>query len=121
MSKSFSVDWFSSNIPYLQEYLAPIAGHPHIHALEVGSFEGRSTTWFLDTILTHPTSHITCVDTFKGSPEHEGVVETDSLLQRFSSNIKRYQNVNRITVFQQTSEQFFIQNVSKMQGKFDFI
>lgn len=34
----------------------------NVDFLEVGSFEGRSTTWCLDNVLTHPDSTITCVD-----------------------------------------------------------
>jgi hypothetical protein len=30
--------------------------------LEIGNYEGRSATWLLDNILTHPKSHLTCVD-----------------------------------------------------------
>ena len=30
--------------------------------LEIGSFEGKSTVWFLENILTHPDSTITCID-----------------------------------------------------------
>lgn len=33
--------------------------------LEVGSFEGRSAIWLLENILTHPTSHLTCIDKFE--------------------------------------------------------
>jgi predicted O-methyltransferase YrrM len=33
--------------------------------LEIGSFEGRSTVWFLDNVLTHPSATIVCVDTFE--------------------------------------------------------
>lgn len=33
--------------------------------LEVGSFEGRSAIWFLQNILIHPSSTVTCVDIFR--------------------------------------------------------
>jgi predicted O-methyltransferase YrrM len=32
--------------------------------MEIGSFEGRSAIWFLDTILTGEGSKLTCVDLF---------------------------------------------------------
>jgi predicted O-methyltransferase YrrM len=35
--------------------------------LEIGSYEGRSTLWLLENVLTHPTSTITCVDSFTQS------------------------------------------------------
>ncbi len=121
MAKQFSVDWFSSNIPILQEYLQPIAGLSHIRALEIGSFEGRSTHWFLNTILTHPTSHIVCVDTFEGSPEHEGEVDTSNLHERFLANIEEYKRAHRVSVFKQTSHDFFLENAAAFQDTFDFV
>jgi predicted O-methyltransferase YrrM len=33
-----------------------------LHILEIGSFEGKSTVWFLDNILKNKNSTITCVD-----------------------------------------------------------
>ena len=32
--------------------------------LEIGSYEGRSAVWFLENILTHPTSRLVCIDPF---------------------------------------------------------
>jgi SAM-dependent methyltransferase len=61
----FSTDWFTGNIPNLtilfQNFLPDSLNNP-IKALEIGSWEGRSTTWFLENFLTHQDSHITCVD-----------------------------------------------------------
>ncbi len=121
MSKKYSVDWFSSNIPVLTEHLEPIAGHVNIRALEIGSFEGLSTMWFLNTILTHPTSRITCVDTFEGSPEHTDTVDTTNLFDRFSTNLEEYKNEARVSVFRNTSYQFFLENAASMQNTYDFI
>jgi predicted O-methyltransferase YrrM len=44
--------------------LAEFAGKPSLNLLEVGSQEGRSAIWFLENILTHETSSITCIDLF---------------------------------------------------------
>jgi hypothetical protein len=60
----FRTDWVTRNAENWSKYLAPFRGKPGVHALEIGSFEGRSTFWFLEHILTHPTSTITCVDIF---------------------------------------------------------
>ncbi|MFH1670328.1 MAG: class I SAM-dependent methyltransferase [Patescibacteria group bacterium] len=66
----FTTDWFSENIPLWGKLLAHLAGKPHLKFLEIGSWEGRSACWLLQNILTHPTSTLTCIDTFQGSPEH---------------------------------------------------
>ena len=46
------------------KHLGSLAGKPNLRFLEVGSFEGGSAVWFLENILTHPTSTITCIDPF---------------------------------------------------------
>ncbi len=62
----FTHDWFSRNIPILSEHVSTLIGLPNLHFLEVGSWEGRSTCWFLEKILTHTSAKITCIDTFQG-------------------------------------------------------
>ena len=57
-------DWFSRNIPYWTHWLAHLRGMPDVHALEIGSFEGRSAVWLLENILTNSTSTLRCVDPF---------------------------------------------------------
>lgn len=54
-------DWFSSAQPLFDQMLSPYRAVPS-KFLEIGSYEGRSAAWFLDNILTHPKSHLTCVD-----------------------------------------------------------
>lgn len=48
-----------------------MAGMPNLQFLEIGCFEGRSSCWFLNNILTHSTATLTCVDTFEGSHEQK--------------------------------------------------
>ena len=62
----FTYDWFTSAVPVWTRVLAPYAGQPDIHYLEVGVFEGRSAIWMLNNILTHQTSTITGIDLFPG-------------------------------------------------------
>ena len=73
---TFTADYVSWLIPIWEQYLYEFKGKENISLLEIGSFEGRSAIWFLENILTHPTSSITCVDHFLRS----GV--------RFDHNIK---------------------------------
>ena len=52
-----------------------------LHILEIGSFEGKSTIWFLDNILNNENSTITCVDPWLNySQDH------DSLNSYFKDN-----------------------------------
>ena len=55
----FTEDWFSADD--LVQFL-PLQTQEEIHILEIGSFEGKSTIWFLENILTNDKSTITCVD-----------------------------------------------------------
>lgn len=94
----FTVDWFSHNIPLWQEILAPYKGQPGVRVLEIGSFEGLSTVWLLENILTHPTARIDCIDTFEGSVEHRRMgLNLDNLMNRFLRNIEPYEK--KVTCF----------------------
>ena len=67
----FSVDWTSTNAPEWYKILEKYKGKPDINFMEIGCFQGRSTVWLLENILTHATARITCIDTFEGSVEHQ--------------------------------------------------
>jgi Tfp pilus assembly protein PilF len=69
----YTTDWFSHNIPYWQKYLSRFVNLPEVNVLEIGSWEGRSTCWLLDNILTHESARITCVDTWQGGVEHQNM------------------------------------------------
>ncbi|MCU0569808.1 MAG: tetratricopeptide repeat protein [Oculatellaceae cyanobacterium Prado106] len=58
----FTQDWFSHNIPILEQYLRPYIRQPNLQFLEIGSYQGMSTCWFLDQILSHETARLTCID-----------------------------------------------------------
>jgi predicted O-methyltransferase YrrM len=79
-------DWFSPNIPLWTHLLQDLAGKPGLRLLEVGSFEGRSAVWMLENILTGEGSHLSCVDTFEGGEDHEGM-DLDRLEATFYENI----------------------------------
>lgn len=88
----FTVDWLSHNLPSMQSSLASVDRVTNI--LEIGSFEGKSTCWFLDT---YPDATITCVDTFAGSVEHaDAGMDVSDLYERFMENTKRFGD--RVTV-----------------------
>jgi predicted O-methyltransferase YrrM len=45
-----------------------------LHILEIGSFEGKSTIWFLENILQNKNSTITCVDPWMNySQDHDSL------------------------------------------------
>src|SRR5690606_13296007 len=48
---SFTTDWTTNNTAVWSEHLARYAGNPGVQALEIGTWEGRSTAWFLGSIV----------------------------------------------------------------------
>lgn len=87
-AEGFTQDWFSCNIPTWQQILTPLVAQP-VHALEIGVFEGRSTVWLLDHILTHPEATLTWIDTFAGGADLSGL-DLTSLESRFRANVARF-------------------------------
>lgn len=69
----YTTDWFSHNIPNWQKYLNRFVNIPEVNVLEIGSWEGRSTCWLLNNIITHESAKITCVDTWQGGVEHQNM------------------------------------------------
>jgi predicted O-methyltransferase YrrM len=87
----FKYDWFTGNIAGLTTLLERFKGGEHIRALEIGPFEGRSTVWFLENILTHGSSKIVCIDHFEGGKDHEYFkVDVSGAEDRFLSNIEQF-------------------------------
>ena len=121
MSPTYTVDWFSNNIGVLTKHLGHLRNKECVQCLEIGCFEGRSTKWFLDTILSQENSSITCVDTFQGSPEHSGTIDTTSLYERFCVNLHEEIEKNRVQVFHKKSLDFFLYDSAHLTEAFDFV
>ena len=60
----FTFDWVAPHAEAWERDLARFKHAPGVRALEIGCFEGQSACWFLENILTHPTSRLVCVDPF---------------------------------------------------------
>lgn len=60
----FTQDWFTNRIESLELVVGPLRGRAS-RVLEIGSFEGLSTCYFLWRLSG---AQLTCVDTFAGSP-----------------------------------------------------
>ncbi|MEM8830776.1 MAG: tetratricopeptide repeat protein [Cyanobacteria bacterium P01_G01_bin.19] len=58
----FTLDIFSHRIEVWTEQLRSLMVAADINALEVGFYQGMSACWLLDTILTHDTARLTCID-----------------------------------------------------------
>lgn len=90
MDPIYTEDWFSGNIEVWTRVLSEFKDNP-VRGLEIGSFQGRSARWLMETILTHPDARLTCVDTFEGSQEH-GPIHLRDLRKLFDHNLAPFQD-----------------------------
>ena len=82
----FTTDWVRYHESRWQRFLGHLAGRPDVAFLEIGSFEGRSTVWWVEHLLTHPTARIDCVDPFDGE-----------YAARFDHNVAVVQGGHKVT------------------------
>jgi predicted O-methyltransferase YrrM len=112
----FTTDWFSGNIPVWNIVFESYKNKPNLKVLEVGSFQGRSTVWLLENVLTHATSEITCVDTFEGSVEHNDDLKKN-LLDIFKHNVTKF--ADKVTVLKGPSQE--VLRALQKEEEYDFI
>lgn len=58
----FTQDWFTHSSEHIAPILSKYVTNRAVKFLEIGSFEGRSTMWFLENYCQHPYASITSVD-----------------------------------------------------------
>ena len=62
----YTVDWTTPHEPIWLEWLGHLRDKPGIRMAEIGCFEGRSSRWFVENILTGEGSKLCVVDNFAG-------------------------------------------------------
>lgn len=72
----FSKDWFTNKIPVWERCLKSLMDVDNLNVLEVGTFEGMSTCWLLDQVLTQDSSQITCIDIYDHPPFNSNIIKT---------------------------------------------
>jgi len=82
--------------------LSPFKDKP-TQAIEIGSFEGMSASFFCDHILTHQDSHLDCVDPYVPYDEQKDM-DTEQALSRFLANTKEYGS--KITLHRELSSTY---------------
>ncbi len=108
----FTQDWFSVNIPNWNLWLARFRGK-RCRFMEIGCFEGRSTVWMLEKILTHPEAQIVCIDPF--IIDTDASIDTAGAERRFRANTKPWED--KVTLMVRRSEDV----LPKFRSTFDFI
>ena len=83
----FTNDWFSWAPEVWTQLIPLLPGEPgKRNFLEIGSFEGRSTVWIIENMMTEG-DHLDCVDTWQGGEEH-GEEDMGAVFRRFQTNIE---------------------------------
>lgn len=117
----FSEDWFSGNIPTWKrmfEWMGWTNKTP-LAFLEIGAYEGRSTTWLVDNMMDHPNSILVSIDTFEGSVEHSSG-QKENLLERFQKNAVVAKWPEKIRPIRGDSK-IVLSQMLMSPAKFDFI
>lgn len=102
----FSTDGVSANAQIWSKHLAEFVAKPNIHALEIGSYEGRSALWFLAKILRDDASTITCIDIFDEDFE-----------STFDHNVEASGQGHKVKKLKGDSKSI----LRTLNGKFDFV
>lgn len=89
MAQEYTQDWFSHNIPVLTEILVKEFSERKTRLLEIGVFEGRSTVWFLENVLTHRKSKLTWIDSFTPMEEHKDI-DMHLVRRMFHANTREF-------------------------------
>ncbi len=94
----FTHDFFSPNIPMWQSWFDEHITAAPLEALEIGGWQGGSTAWMLDKVISCRDGRLTCIDTFEGSSEHATIVAMlgDRLESLFDCNILRTGHSDRL-------------------------
>lgn len=91
----YTVGWFQTVAPNMEKHLSKFKGLP-VTGLEIGCFEGMSTVWLMENIMTNPDSRLIVIDTFKGNPELKDF-DMAQIQRRFEHNIKETGAGDRVT------------------------
>ena len=123
MSYNFTNDWFSSIPKPIWEQLIPQFKPKRI--LEIGSYEGASSTYLIEKLCNDQPIELHCVDTWSGGIEHTGT-NMGEVEARFDANIAHAQSLfpNRVIFhkYKGFSDAVLIKLLAEGKGgHFDFI
>ena len=110
---NFTQEWFTDD--GLSE-ITLLDKNSELHFLEIGSFEGKSTIWYLDNLLSNPKSTITCIDPWVNYSQGKNSLNTygftnsewrfgeSGVKGRFLHNILESGYSNKVKIIQDLSD-----------------
>lgn len=78
--------WTANRELVFAKQLSALRGRP-VRCLEIGSFEGASSVWMLNEVLTHPDSRLHCVD-----------VQDDTRMKVLKDNLAQTEREHLVTI-----------------------
>lgn len=125
----FTENWFSEEnwLDFIK-----IDKNKENHIMEIGSFEGRSTIWFLENFLKNDNSSITCVDPWLNYSQDENSFQSyeretnewkfkdKKIKSNFLHNILEFGEVNKVYIEQGFSHELLPKLLSESK-RFDLI
>lgn len=112
---TYGRDWFyKSEIYQKAKYLVGNQNKNNFEILEIGCFEGLSTTYFIDNFLSKSDSKITCIDPFLLYSENDHITILNHVqIRNFFFNISKSAFPEKVQYLGLTSDQFFEVNKKK--------
>ena len=104
------------NVSFFEQGLNHLKGMNDLRFLEIGSWEGESSCWYLDNILTGDNCSITCVDSWEGGEEHTNIMET--IESNFLSNIESRRT--NVEILKGYSKEMLL-SIQDRKGYYDFV
>lgn len=117
MNRNFKFNWFDAQVPVFDHFLSSYKGKNDLKFLEIGSFEGKSTCWMLDNVLTSDDCKITCVDSWEGGSEHTDINMKD-IESTFIANINN--SKEKIEILKGNSKDCLV-SIQHRKNFYDFI
>lgn len=109
----YTQKWFNEKTELKQHLHKYIDPKKILCILEIGNFEGLSSSFFSDNYLDHTNSKLYCVDPFYISNTISGITSlciNSSTEKLFHNNISKSKYFNKINTYKLTSDDFFKQN-----------
>jgi predicted O-methyltransferase YrrM len=113
----YTTRWFDGHVDeWMRIFRSQRLQDRPIRALEIGSWEGRSTVFLLRHL---PMANVTAVDTWEGSHEHIGDPRLTRIEVLFDANVARYGA--RLNKVKSTSADFFRKHAASAPFEFIYV
>lgn len=119
MSYKYTQNWFlvSELSKTIYKFLD---ASKQLDLLEIGTFEGLSTTFFADNFLNHQSSTLDAVDPFLHINDNDHDKYLNNVENNFDYNISICNNKEKVSMYKLTSDKFF-DTFKNNDKKYDFI